>query len=516
MAVVLGSGIVFLDGTIVNVALKTIGDELPATYVGVLEGQAYITSGYLAVLSALLILSGALADIYGRRRIFAIGLALFGITSALCGLAPTMELLIIFRLAQGAAGALLIPGSLSIITASFEGAERGRAFGVWASVTSALTTVAPLLGGVLVDDFSWRIAFLLNVPLVLLGLYAVIRHVPESKDEGRTGGLDWLGSGVIALAVGGISFGLVRGQEREWNDSLAFAALGLGLISAVIFPFLMVRRKDPLIPLSLFKSRNFTVINISTFLIYGALYVTFTFQGLFLQGTIGYTALAAGAIGVPAGILLSVLSTRVGSLAGRIGPRPFLIVGPILMAIGLAWQLRIPSTSQPWIWDMGNSGTLIPPTDFFIDVLPTLLLFAIGISLVVAPLTTALMNSIPVGNAGLGSAINNAVSRVGQPLVTAILFIAISTTFYGAISSSIPRLDVSSAEVRHSIPPLNPPQVELSAAESDAIRQASTDSYHLAMLVATGLLVAGAAVNAFGIRKSDSQLGDRVSAPGQG
>jgi len=501
-AVVLGSGIVFLDGTIVNVALPRIGEELPASLMGVLEGQAYVNSGYLAMLSALLILAGALADVYGRRRIFAIGLVGFGITSVLCGLAPNLELLVVFRLAQGAAGALLVPGSLALITANFEGAERGRAFGIWAAATSATVTLGPIVGGALVDTISWRVAFLINVPLVLLALYATVRHVPESRDESRTGGLDWLGSIVIALAVGGLAFGLIRGQEREWRDALAFGALAVGAVAAVLFPILMLRRRDPLIPLSLFASREFTVINLSTFLIYGALYVTFQFQGLFLQGTLGYTALAAGAVGLPVGVLLSVLSTRVGSIAGRTGPRPFLVGGPLLMAAGIAWQLRIPATSQPWLASAGDGGTLFPPSDVLIDVFPTILLFGIGISLVVAPLTTALMNSIPVKNSGVGSAINNAVSRVGQPLVTAVLFIAITATFYGAVSPRIGRLDFSTPEVRREIAPLNrpAPTAQLTADEAEAVRNASTDAYHLAMLVNVVLLVAGAAVNAFGIR----------------
>jgi EmrB/QacA subfamily drug resistance transporter len=498
-AVVLGSGIVFLDGTIVNVALKKIGEELPATLVGAFEGQAYITSGYLAVLAALLILAGALADRYGRRRIFAIGLAGFGVTSALCGLAPSMELMIVFRLLQGAAGALLVPGSLSLITANFEGEARGRAFGIWAASTSALTVLGPLVGGVLVDSLSWRIAFLVNVPLVIIALYATMRHVPESRDESARR-LDWLGSFVIALAIGGISFGLVRGQERQWNDALAFGALGIGIVAAVVFPIMMLRRSDPLIPPDLFRRRNFTVINISTFLIYGALYVTLTVQSLFMQGVLGYTALGASAIGLPVGIFLSLGSTRVGTLAGRLGPRRFLIIGPLLMAAAMLWYVRTPATSRPWQIDLGNSATYLPPSDVFIDIVPAILLFGVGITLVVAPLTTALMNSIPVRNAGLGSAINNAVSRVGQPLIMAILFIAISATFYSSISGRV-GLDTSSQEVRQQVQPLNPPKVQLPPDQQAAVTQASTDAFHLAMLVNVALLVAGAGANAVGLRR---------------
>ena len=304
------------------------------------------------------------------------------------------------------------------------------------------------MGGVLVDSLSWRIAFLINVPLVIVALFATLRHVPESRDEQAPRSLDWLGSFVIALAIGGISFGLIRGQERQWNDALAFGALGVGVVAAVAFPVLMVRRKDPLIPPDLFRRRNFTVINISTFLIYGALYVTFAFQSLFMQGVLGYTALGASAIGLPVGIMLSLGSTRIGTLAGRLGPRRFLIVGPTLMAAAMAWYARTPVTSRPWLIDLGSPATYLPPVDVFIDILPAILLFGVGITLVVAPLTTALMNSIPVRNAGLGSAINNAVSRVGQPLIMAILFIAISATFYSSISGHGSGLDTSSAQVR--------------------------------------------------------------------
>ena len=511
-AVALGSGIVFLDGTIVNVALPRIVEELPATFVTTFEGQAYVVSGYLAVLSALLILAGGLADVYGRRRIFAIGLAGFGVTSVLCGLSPTLELLIVFRLAQGATGALLVPGALAIITAAFEGPERGRAFGVWAAATSGMTLIGPVVGGSLVDSIGWRAAFFINVPLVLVALYATLRHVPESRDETRTGGLDWLGSAVIALAVGGLAFGAIRGQERAWQDTVAFIALGMGVVAAIAFPFLMVKRRDPLIPLGLFRSREFTVINLSTFLIYGALYVTFTFQAVFLQGTLGYTALAAGLLGLPTGILLTLLSTRVGSLAGRLGPRPFLVAGPVLMALGLAWQVRIPATSAPWQASPADLRSLLPPADFLVDVLPTLLLFGVGISLVVAPLTTALMDSIPSRNAGIGSAFNNAVSRVGQPLVTAVLFIAITATFYGAVSEAIPRLDFDSAEVRRDVAPLNSPTAELSDEEAMAIRNASADAYRTAMLVNVGLLLAGAAVNALGIRRRKPEAGPEEPA----
>jgi EmrB/QacA subfamily drug resistance transporter len=500
VAVVLGSSIVFLDGTVVNVALPKIGRELPATLIGVLEGQTYVNSGYLATLSALLILSGALNDFFGRRRMFVVGLVGFGVTSALCGLSPNLELLVVFRILQGAAGAVLVPGSLSIITATFEGPARARAFGIWAAATSATTTMGPIVGGFLVDTLSWRIAFLINVPLVVLGVYATIAHMAETRDDQASGHFDWLGAVVIAVAVGGLAFGAIHGQETQWAEGSAFIALGIGTVALIAFPFLMATRPNPLVPLSLFRSRAFAIINLSTFLIYGALYVGFGFQALFLQNVLGYTAFAAGIAGLPVGICLTFLSTRVGTLAGRLGSRIFLTVGPILMAIASLWLARVPSTSSPWLAQADKPSSLVPSTGYLIDFLPYTLLFGVGIACVVAPLTSTLMGSIPTRNAGLGSAINNAISRVGQPLLGAVIFIAISATFYSGLAARAPGVDTSSPVVRHDLPPLNQPVVSVPPNVVEASKEASTDAFHLALLLNAALLLAGAAVNAVGIR----------------
>ena len=223
-AAMLGSAIVFLDGSFVYLALPRIGAELPGTILGRLEGQTYVTSGYLATLAAFLILAGALGDYYGRRRTFIIGLLGFGLTSLLCGLAPNLELLVVGRILQGLAGALLVPGSLSIITNAFEGASRARAFGLWAAVTSALTTFGPPIGGILVETASWRSLFLLNVPLVLIGVWLARRYMAESRDAAASPRFDWLGAFVVAISVGGLAFGAVRGQQQQWHDPVAFAA----------------------------------------------------------------------------------------------------------------------------------------------------------------------------------------------------------------------------------------------------------------------------------------------------
>ena len=501
---VIGSGAVFLDGTIVNVALPRIGRELPASVVAVLEGQAYVVSGYLAVLAALLILAGALSDHYGRKRVYAIGLAGFAITSALCGLAPSLEWLILFRLVQGGAGALLVPGALSLITQTFQGAERARAFGVWAASTSALTVLGPIVGGLIVDTIGWRFAFLINVPLLAVALWVAVRHVAESRDDEASGRFDWLGAGVAALAVGGLAFGLIRGQAQAWADGAAWTAIAIGVAALVVFPILMARRPNPLVPLDLFRQRAFATINLATFFIYGALYVTISYQALVFQNTLGYTALAAGAIGVPTGVLLSVLSTRVGTLAGRLGARRFLVAGPLLMAAAMLWYARLPADSEAWKAAFETPASLVPPLDTWIDVVPAVVVFGIGISLVVAPLTSTLMDSLPSRFSGLGSAINNSISRVGQPLLGAIIFVAISATFYASLGSLSPGLDTADAAVRRQFQPLNPPAAGTGHDLVASSTQASMDAFHLAALVAAALLAVGALVSWFGLRDQET------------
>jgi EmrB/QacA subfamily drug resistance transporter len=506
IAAIIGSGIVFLDGTIVNLALPKIG-QLPTSFLGVLEAQAYIVSGYLAVLSALLILAGALADFYGRRRIFAIGLVGFGISSVLCGIAPNLELIVLSRVLQGASGALLVPGSLSIITATFEGPARSKAFGTWAAATSGLALFGQPIGGFLVDGLSWRAAFLINVPLIAIALYATVRHMEESRDSEASGSFDWLGAAVGAVAIGGLAFGAIRGQQSEWRDDVAWISLILGAVALVVFPILMLRRRNPLVPLSLFRVRDFAIINLSTFLIYAALYVTLFYQSVLLQGTLGYSAVGVAFAGFPTGLLLTVLSSRVGAAAGRIGAKPFLVVGPLIMAAAMVWWARIPATSEPWLPSFENAATLIPPSSVFIDVLPALILFGIGISLVVAPLTTTLMGSIPTRNAGLGSAINNALSRVGTPLIGAVIFVVVSASFYGGLASRVPGIDVSDPDLRAAIAPLNPPKPGVPADQAAAAKEASVDAFRLAAILSAALLVAGSAAN-LGLRQARGEARD--------
>jgi MFS family permease len=511
VAVVLGSGVVFLDSTVVTVALPEIGRDLPRSVLGVLEGQSYVYYGYLLSLSALLILGGALTDFHGRRRMFGVGLAGFGITSVMCGVAWSLELLVLFRVLQGASGALLVPGSLSIITATFSGEEQGRAFGVWAGASAATTILGPLVGGALVAYVSWRAVFLINVPLIAAGLWITRRFMAETRDEEATGRFDWKGAAVAAVTVGGLTFGAIRGQVTEWRELSAFVALALGGAGLVAFPVLMARSRSPLVPLSLFRSRNFTVTNVSTLVIYGALYVVFQYLALFAIGVVGYNEVAFGIATIPGMVFLAAFSTRFGALASRLGPRWFMAVGPGIMGLGLLWLTRFPVDSTPWVADLGDLWSFVPPRGYLVDVLPALLLFGIGVMVMVAPLTMALMRSVPVRHSGIGSAFNNAISRVGPQLAGAVLFIAITASFYAALGAEIPRLDVTSPQVRQQVAPLNPVAPEVDADVAEAAESASTDAFRLAMLVAAVLCFAGATINALGIR--NEELREELPAP---
>jgi len=500
LAVVLGSGIVFLDTSVVTLALPKIAEELPRGAFAKLEVQGYVQNGYFVTLSALLILAGALTDYYGRRKVFAIGLAGFGVTSLLCGLAPNAQLLILFRILQGAAGAFVVPASLSILASSFDGEEQGRAFGLWAAASAATTIIGPFVGGLLVNTVSWRAAFLINVPLILVALYATVRYVPESRDEQASGRFDWVGSLIVIVAIAGLSFGPVRGEQSQWRDlTVPLLSIGIGLAAAIAFPFVMKRSRDPLVPLDLFRSRNFSVTNISTFVIYGALYVVLGFLGIFMIGTLGYSEPAAGLATIPSTLLLVLFSGRFGKLSARFGPRFFMSAGPAIMGLGLLWFQRFPHDHTPWVLGTGPGQSLLPPVDYWVDVFPGILVFGAGLMMMVAPLTTALMTSLPKRKSGLASAINNAISRVGSPIVFALIFVVIATGFYGSVQDRVPDAPVEQPSFRRDVSPLNPPPDGAPPELVEATREASADAFRLAMLVASLMLLAGAAVNAAGI-----------------
>jgi EmrB/QacA subfamily drug resistance transporter len=507
-AAIIGSATVFLDGTIVNVALPQIGATLPADGIGVLEGQVYVVAGYMATLAAFLLVAGALGDRYGRRRVFLAGLAGFGLASLLCGLAPTLDVLAIARLFQGVTGALLVPGSLAIIAELFDGPSRSRAYGIWASATSAVIVLGPLIGGGLVDAFGWRSIFLVNGPLIAAGLVFAFRYVPSMRSTDAPARFDWLGAAVATVAVGGLSFGAIRGQQTGWGEPGPIAALAIGAAAGLAFPVLIARRRDPLIPPSLFRSRAFNTINLSTFLTYAALYVLLYLQNLFLQGVLGYTPLAAAMVSLPSGLALTLLSAWIGTLAGRMGGRRFLVGGPLLMLAGSLWWLRIPASSTPWLARLDDPASLLPPVAALTDPLLASLLFGLGISLVVAPLTSTLMSSVPTERAGLASALNNAVSRVGQPLASAAIFILITDRFYAALASRVPGLDPGSAGLRTAVQPLNAPGPGVDPAIADAARLASAEAFGVAIVVVAALLLGAALVNWIGLKPASGIAGE--------
>lgn len=511
-AAVLGSGIVFLDSAVVNVALPAMGRELPSSFFGPLEAQSYVYYGYLLTLSSLLILAGALSDYHGRKRMFTYGLVGFGVTSVMCGLAPNMELLILARILQGAAGALLVPGSLAIITSTFQGEEQGRAFGIWAGASAATAILGPPLGGLLVATTSWRSVFLMNIPLIALAIWATRSHVPETRGEDAHGRFDWLGAVVIVAALGGLTFGVIRGQVENWQTVVPYASLALGAVALIAFPIVQKRAENPLVPLQLFRSRNFTVTNISTFLIYGALYVTFQYNALFLINSIGYNELAYGLAGLVGPLFLALFSARMGVLASRVGPRVFMLVGPLIMAAGLLWFIRLPLGSDPWVAKLSDPGSLVPPGDYWIDIFPALLVFGIGLAVMVAPLTSALMRSVPPARSGVASAINNAISRIGPQLAGALLFVAATATFYGAVASLAPDVDTKDPAVREQLQPFNPAPGDAPAEIREAVARASTDAFHLTAAVGAGLCLLGAVVNGVGIRNEELHQGDEEAA----
>jgi predicted MFS family arabinose efflux permease len=358
-----------------------------------------------------------------------------------------------------------------------------------------------------VDTISWRAAFLINVPLVLLALWATYKHVPESRDEQASSKFDWLGAVVVGLAVGGLAFGAIYGQQRDWRDPVGYVALAVGAVATAALPIVMIRRSNPLISPHLFRSRNFTVTNISTLLIYGALYVTSYYLAIFQQGSLGYTAAAAGLAFVPGTLFLIFFSARFGSLAARYGPRWFMAAGPAIMALGVLWLARVPASSTPWALKPSAPATFLPPGSYLVDFLPGAVLFGVGLMVLVAPLTTALMTSVPVRNSGVGSAINNAISRVGPQLAGALIFVFITANFYSYLAGKVSGVDVTSPSFRATVSPLNTP---LDPNLVGVVRDASASSFHIAMVVAALLLILGAVVNAVGIK--DQAVAQSVKA----
>jgi EmrB/QacA subfamily drug resistance transporter len=396
---ILGSGMVFLDGSVVNVALAHIGRDFKAS-TGTLQ---WISSGYLLTLASLILLGGSLGDRYGRRRTFVLGAGLFALSSLLCAIAPSAPLLIVARLVQGIGGALLTPGSLAIIQASFRPEDRSRAIGAWSGLTGVSTALGPLLGGYLVDAVSWRAIFLINLPLGVFVILMGIRHIPETMSPDEGGRLDIQGAVLVGLGLAGTTYALI---EAPGKSHLA-AVLATGAGGVVALGAFLVREHlaaNPMMPLGIFRSRQFSAANLVTFVVYAALGGVVFLLVSFLQVSLGYSPIAAGAASLPVTALMLVLSARGGALAQRIGPRIPLTVGPLVIAAGLLLMTRI------------NPGDSYVST-----VLPAMIIFGLGLTLVVAPVTATVLAAADFRHAGIASGINNAVARVAGLLAVAVL-----------------------------------------------------------------------------------------------
>jgi len=395
---VLGSGMAFLDSTVVNVALPVIGRDLHASA----SSLQWILNGYLLTLASLILLGGSLGDRYGRRRVFTLGAVLFTAASLLCAVAPTVETLIVARLFQGVAGALLTPGSLAMIEASFRQRDRPRAIGAWSGLTGVSTAIGPLLGGYLVDAVSWRAVFLINLPL---GIFVVLsaRRVPESRDPTASRHLDIRGAMLAALGLAGTTYALIEAPGHGSSAFVWVAGIG-GVIALILFVLQERSSPQPMLPLGLFASRQFSAANVVTFVVYGALGGVFFLLVAFLQISMGYTPIAAGASSLPITVLMLLFSSRSGALAQRIGPRIPLTLGPIIIAGGMLLM------------------TQINPGDSYLGaVFPAVVVFGVGLTLVVSPVTATVLAAADERHAGIASGVNNAVARVAGLLAVAVL-----------------------------------------------------------------------------------------------
>ena len=398
---VLGDAMILLEATVVNVALPTIGRDLGA---GV-AGLQWTLNGYVLTLAALVLAAGSLSDIYGRRRVFILGVVVFVAASALCAAAPTIELLVAARFGQGIGGALLTPGSLAIIDAVFHPDDRTRAIGIWAGLGAVAGAVGPLVGGYLTDAVSWRAIFLINLPLGAFVVAAAVLRVPETRDPTRVGGLDLPGAALAMLAIGGVCFALI--QASGGFTLVVIAALAVGLVAAGVFVAVERRARHPMLPLELFRSRQFASASVLALVTYAALGgVIFLFVA-FLQITLGYSALQAGAATLPITILLLTLSTPSGAIAQRIGPRIPLTAGAVLTGAGLLLMARIH-----------------PGDSYLAAVLPSLVVFGIGLAALITPITATVLASVDARHSGIASAVNNALSRLGQMIAVAALPLA--------------------------------------------------------------------------------------------
>jgi EmrB/QacA subfamily drug resistance transporter len=421
-ACIIGSGIALLDGTVVNVALPTIQRDLG----GGLAGQQWISNAYLLTLGSLILIGGSLGDIFGERRVFALGVSGFGAASLLCALSPTIGFLIAFRALQGVAGALLMPSSLAVIVATFPESERGAAIGTWTAFGAIAAALGPLGGGILLGIASWRWIFLINLPFVVVCVALILAVIPRAAPAEGGHEVDFTGALLCALGLGGPVFALIEQPRLGWSNPAVAGPLIVGLLLFGAFLLYESRASHPMLPLSLFSRRNFAVGNIETLAMYAGLSVLFFFLVLFLQQVAGYTPLQSGLATLPATLVMLALSRRFGGLADRYGPRLFMGLGPVLAGVGLLALLRV----QVHV-------------DYLTEVLPALLLFSLGLSLTVAPLTAAVLAGVEERQAGIASGVNNAVARVAGLLGIAALGAVVAVQFSSTIESHLQGVSLS-------------------------------------------------------------------------
>jgi EmrB/QacA subfamily drug resistance transporter len=488
IATILGSTIVFLDATVVNVALPAISDNLNAG----LADQQWVVEAYALATVSLLLVGGALGDQFGRRRIFTIGLIGFGCTSILCALAPSSAFLIGARGLQGLTGALLVPGSLAIIAATFEGAERGKAVGTWTAWTGIATVIGPAGGGALVEAISWRAIFWINIPLVIFTVWLTRTHLQESLDPEADRAIDWLGILMSAAGLGGIVFGFIEQPMEGWGSPLVLIPLLGGALLFASFLLWESRYRHSMLDLRLFRIRNFAVTNLETLIVYSGLIGAFFFVTLFLQQTVGYSPLGAGFATTPISLILFALSPVFGRIATSTGPRVPMCVGPIVGGIGLILITRVGADAS-----------------YVSDVLPGVIVFGLGLSATVAPLTATALNSVAENRVGVASGINNAVSRIAGVLAIAVFGALIAGKFGSTVDGKVgdaplsPQSERAISKAKDN--PLQPPSTnDLPPGEATEVESASVagaeDGFHLAMTTAGALMIVGGVIAGIGLR----------------
>jgi len=484
IACILGSAIVFVDGTVVNVALPALRADLGAT----LAGQQWVVESYLLLLASLVLVGGSLGDLYGRRRIFAIGVAGFGASSLVCAIAPSVEVLIAARALQGAMGALLVPSSLAIITAVFGPEERAAAIGSWTAGTSAAIAVGPVVGGLLVDAWSWRLIFAMNLPLVLVCLWLIARFVPEAPGD-RSHRVDVPGAVLCALGLAGPVYALIQQPALGWSDPSVWIPLVAGLGAFGAFVAYERRAADPMMAPAIFRSRNFAIGNAVTFAVYAGLGAATFFIALFLQQVAGYSAFEAGLSLLPITLLLVTLARRFGALSARIGPRLPMTLGPIVCGLGLFAFARLDAQA-----------------DYASGVLPASLLFGLGLAITVAPLTATVLQAADRRHAGVASGVNNAIARIAGLLAIAAVGAVVSASFSAAVDRRVHDADLAPAARAYVAAarerPLTVPEGRVSAQLRASVREAGVDAFRTGMIVSALLMIGGGLLALAGIENT--------------